>query len=168
MRESQSVPEEEVKFKGASQEQIDTAHDHANMVKAEAGHGPVKAYGGKGRDYAHSELRFRYEDNQGIQPITPEEYDKANQAIQELEATITDQNGLKKVLSKIGYGTLAILAAAVEILTLGTTGADVENAFRKVMSKETLNKAKVKLEEMRKQGKGYGEESARVHENIKA
>lgn len=169
-REKQSVSEEEIaKFKSATKEEINTAHDEANMLKAEAGHGVVEAYGGKGRNYAQSEQRFGWKENQGIRPITAEEYDKASQTIEELEATINDQVGIKKVLSKVGYGSMAILQIVLDnILDMPSPliGGlkDPTPTFKEVMSRETLNKAKAKLDEMKKQGEEYGEENLRVNQ----
>jgi hypothetical protein len=160
MREKQSISGEEIaKFKNASQEQIDQAHDQANMLKAEAGHGLKTTY--KGRDQA------RREGNSEIgkwktRPITPEEYDKANQIIEELEATITNQVGIKKVLSKVAYGSLAIILAASGIFELGINLDEMVKRFKKEMSFETLNKARAKLNEMKTQGQEYGEERAEL------
>ena len=166
MRENQSVPEEEsAKFKNASKEQIDTAHDQANMLKAHAGHGPSKEYGGLGANYAHSEEKFLYNDSD-IKPITVEEYDQVSQTIQELEAVINDHVGMKKILSKLGYGSLAILRVACDIPKVLYGGfPDPSIAFEKVMSKETLNKAQKKLATMMQEGEDYGKANAEINKH---
>lgn len=141
----------------------DEAHDRANMLKAEAGRGPRTEYGGKGRNYAHSEEEFHFKDG-NIEPITAEEYGKAEQAIEELEAVINDKVGMKKVLSKLGYGSLAILRIACDMPKILYGGVpDPTIQFEKIMSKETLNKAKAKLAKMMREGKEYGEENAYVN-----
>lgn len=83
-----------------------------------------------------------------------------------MEATIANQTSIKKVLSKVGYGTMATLAAALEIPGTIFHGLDkVSEEFNAYMSMETLNKAKGRLGEMKKQGKEYGEEKAEIVKN---
>lgn len=97
--------------------------------------------------------RFNHETRRS-EPIGAEEYQKAFEVIRELEGTINDQVGAKKILSKLGYGSLAATGALLAAVSPFSNKTSSET-FHNLMSLETLNAAKRKLENMKKRGETW-------------
>ncbi len=97
--------------------------------------------------------RFNFETRHS-EPISTEEYQKAFEVIRELENTINNQVGAKKILSKLGYGSLAATGALLAAVSPFSDKTSSE-AFHNLMSFETLNAAKRKLEDMKKRGETW-------------
>ena len=136
MRENKSVPMVDVqKFRDASQEEKGSARDEADMLRAEAGVSPWSGQHG-------------YNDKR--RPVEPEDYDKAVKIIEQAKAA-TDISTQRKILSKLGFGSLAVLNSALTTILM-PWGAGPKASFNSVMRLEFLNKAQEKLRGLQKEG----------------
>jgi hypothetical protein len=146
MRETSSDMEEMSKWhpeeQGKGRMTEDKAHDEANAMRGELGvtRDNSTGYQLKMRDQETDKTRFP----------TSEDYDSALKVLDEAE-NATDIPTQQKILSKLKYGSLAVVGQALStMLQFGQEGA-----FKQIMSHETLNKAQARLKELKDNGEWF-------------